>query len=883
MPSWKKIIVSGSNASLNSLNVVNGITGSFTGSLIGTASFATTASFLLGSIISASNAGTASTVNVIQNPGAGQYAIIFAGSSGAGTGSQQLAVTGSDFSYEPQGRTLNVKNLNGTASFALTASFTSNAISASYASNGGVTQLLAGPNVTLSPTNGLGQVTVSSTSGGGGFNTATGSYGSFYDTTTQTNIASTARSMSFNTTDITNGVSISGSTNPFNTYIKTENAGVYDIQFSAQVDKTDSGTDEIWIWLRKNGTNLTDTATSIQLVGNGAHYVAAWNFFVNSAANDYYQLMWYSPDANVRLHAESGFGVVPGIPSVIATVNRVDQFLSNTGSFTGSFTGSLLGTASYAANADLLDGLNSTVFATTGSNTFRGNQTITGSVILSSSAATELTVVGNSIFSGSLDINSNPSGTYGPFIINSRPNLSNNSVISLINSYQGTNFYATGSSIDFWRFQTYEFPEPSGLFKSAFVQDLNGLNFGAVGEFKWNIFGLNGGVTGSSTLLDGSGNSLGRPIGTNLLTLNETNLSSSIPIVAPSVTAPSLIGTASLATLATTATTATVATSISAVNNTVDAVRYLVFVPTGAGNRNPQINTARLVANSASGSIGIGKSTITTGFHLDVSGSVLISGSLIVTSSVSASTLGQFTGNRNGFVEFSVRNSNNGVSASSDIAVYNNSGSATLNHINMGINSSNIAAGFSFGRGNDSYVYNTGGDLFIGNSTAFYQPTVLSQSLHLFANSAGTPDFTITGSRIGIQKSGSLNATLDISGSVIITGSVQGNVSALTISTNTASIDLSRGNFFTLTLSGSTHFTATNIKPGQTVNILLTTNATNNSASFNSTIFRQPSGSAYTPTGVNGAQDIITLISYDTTALYMASVKNMTGSLPPPM
>jgi hypothetical protein len=65
--------------------------------------------------------------------------------------------------------------------------------------------------------------------------------------------------------------------------------------------------------------------------------------------------MWYSPDANVRLHAESGFGVVPGIPSVIATVNRVDQFLSNTGSFSGSFngnfTGSLFGTASYALSA----------------------------------------------------------------------------------------------------------------------------------------------------------------------------------------------------------------------------------------------------------------------------------------------------------------------------------------------------------------------------------------------------------------------------------------------------------------------------------------------------------------------------------------------------
>ena len=255
--------------------------------------------------------------------------------------------------------TASYSNTSTSASYAQTASYAVNAVSASYATNGGVTQIIAGPNITVSPTTGVGQVTISSTGGGGGTgNTATGSYGSFYDTTIQTNVASTARSMSLNTTDITNGVSISGSTNPYNTYIKTENAGVYDIQFSAQVDKTDSGTDEIWIWIRKNGTNLSDTATSVQLTGNGAHYVAAWNFFVNAAANDYFQLMWYSPDANVRLHAEPAFGIVPGIPSLIVTANRVDQFLSNTGSFsgsfTGNFTGSLLGTAttaSYVQNA----------------------------------------------------------------------------------------------------------------------------------------------------------------------------------------------------------------------------------------------------------------------------------------------------------------------------------------------------------------------------------------------------------------------------------------------------------------------------------------------------------------------------------------------------
>ena len=52
MPNWKKIITSGSDATLNSLNVTSGVTGSLFGTASYatqalTASFATTASFAL--------------------------------------------------------------------------------------------------------------------------------------------------------------------------------------------------------------------------------------------------------------------------------------------------------------------------------------------------------------------------------------------------------------------------------------------------------------------------------------------------------------------------------------------------------------------------------------------------------------------------------------------------------------------------------------------------------------------------------------------------------------------------------------------------------------------------------------------------------------------
>ena len=112
------------------------------------------------------------------------------------------------------------------------------------------------------------------------------------------------------------------------------------------------------------------------------------------------------------------------------------------------------------------------------------------------------------------------------------------------------------------------------------------------------------------------------------------------------------------------------------------------------------------------------------------------------------------------------------------------------------------------------------------------------------------------------------------SGSVVITGSVAGNVNALSIASTTASLNLLNGNFFTLQLvSGSaTYINPSNIVPGQTVNILL--NTTGSGTVTFPTSVKQVSGSAYVPTTTTGV-DVITLVSFDASSLYLASVKNL--------
>lgn len=114
-------------------------------------------------------------------------------------------------------------------------------------------------------------------------------------------------------------------------------------------------------------------------------------------------------------------------------------------------------------------------------------------------------------------------------------------------------------------------------------------------------------------------------------------------------------------------------------------------------------------------------------------------------------------------------------------------------------------------------------------------------------------------------------------GSQTITGSVYGNVVSMSIASQTASMNLSLGNFFTLTLvSGSaTELVASNIKAGQTINLLLSQPLVGTgSLSYNST-FKFPAAANYIATTLSGSKDIITLVTFDTTNIYAASINNL--------
>ena len=151
--------------------------------------------------------------------------------------------------------------------------------------------------------------------------------GSFYDTTTQTVASGGIAAMKLNTTDVsaTDGISITNNLSGHPTRITVTKDGVYDIKFSAQLERLSGGVSkQAVVWLRKNGTDVPDSATHVAVQANANFLVIAWNFFIQLNASEYCELMWTQDDA-IEIKYEPANIIVPypATPSVIVTINEI--------------------------------------------------------------------------------------------------------------------------------------------------------------------------------------------------------------------------------------------------------------------------------------------------------------------------------------------------------------------------------------------------------------------------------------------------------------------------------------------------------------------------------------------------------------------------------
>jgi hypothetical protein len=153
-------------------------------------------------------------------------------------------------------------------------------------------------------------------------------YGSFQDGTNQTAAnTTTAYAITFNTTDYSNGVSLSNSSR-----LNVTDSGIYNCQFSIQFKNTTNDTQDVDVWFCKNGTNIDASNSRFGLPprkssGDPSHMIAAMNFFVSLTASDYIEIMWRPSDTGVSIeyYGTSTSPTRPLIPSVIATMSFVSN------------------------------------------------------------------------------------------------------------------------------------------------------------------------------------------------------------------------------------------------------------------------------------------------------------------------------------------------------------------------------------------------------------------------------------------------------------------------------------------------------------------------------------------------------------------------------
>ena len=182
---------------------------------------------------------------------------------------------------------------------------------------------------------------------------------------------------------------------------------------------------------------------------------------------------------------------------------------------------------------------------------------------------------------------------------------------------------------------------------------------------------------------------------------------------------------------------------------------------------------------------------------------------------------------------------------------------------------SSVPAAFIVGNGTDSenrsnLIHAAGNEVQITGS--------LNVNGSITGSLFGTASFAITASFVpGVAL---LNSANIFTQSTVLSGSIRGEVNALSISSNTASLDCSLDNFYTLQLvqATNTFINPSNIRPGQTINLRVNTTGSA-TVSFPTTV-KQVSGSAYVPTTTTGV-DVVTFISFDSSSLLLSNVKNL--------
>jgi hypothetical protein len=141
-------------------------------------------------------------------------------------------------------------------------------------------------------------------------------YGQFSSTTSQSGSINVTSSFNYDTTVYSQGINIvSGSRITFT------HGGVYNISAITTAHITTNVITNIYLWLRKNGSNISDSTTFIQ--GRATCHSISLNHIVSASAGDYFEVMKLFDASSPIFTSVTSSANVPLTPSIITTVTQI--------------------------------------------------------------------------------------------------------------------------------------------------------------------------------------------------------------------------------------------------------------------------------------------------------------------------------------------------------------------------------------------------------------------------------------------------------------------------------------------------------------------------------------------------------------------------------
>lgn len=150
-------------------------------------------------------------------------------------------------------------------------------------------------------------------------------YISAYDATDQTGSTSAATAVKIATTSLSSGISVANNGSGDPTRITFTAAGIYMLAPSIQFKNSDTNDHDATVWFRKNGTDIANSATVINIpkAADGGAAFFQIVIYEQVTAGQYIEIMWLPENVAVTLDYTAAGAIAPAIPSVILASERI--------------------------------------------------------------------------------------------------------------------------------------------------------------------------------------------------------------------------------------------------------------------------------------------------------------------------------------------------------------------------------------------------------------------------------------------------------------------------------------------------------------------------------------------------------------------------------